>query len=84
MKTFKINFWQVVSKKCEIEIDAESEEEAKDILGDYTISSQYFINSQADILSEDVIDTDITGIELLYDDGGEREQFIVEGLANDK
>ena len=68
MSIYKINFYQLIGETSEIEIEANSEEEARDIFCDYLIYNEDIIERSSDVLVKSVITTDINNIDLIWED----------------
>ena len=69
MNTYRIEFYELIGKSCEVEIDACSEEEAKELFWD----ELDFYSSMSDCITKDVLSTDMDGVELIYENLDEEE-----------
>lgn len=64
MNTYKIKFYQLIGKSCEVEVEANSEDEAMDVF--YDDLDVY--ESLSAILTKDVLETDIDEVICTYID----------------
>jgi hypothetical protein len=69
MNTYRIKFYELIGRSCEVEIDACSEEEAKELFWDELDVH----TSLSDCITKDVLSTDIDKVELIYEDLEEEE-----------